>query len=133
MRSTWTPTQIGVLTVLAFLWINPGCSSRPSPSPETDPVSKVLKRYMVVDPAVTTRFFRFPEESETPFDASALVQAGFDVAGLGVGTITEPVVVRDFSPYLYTSPEPDEPLASLDSSLLRFTFKEDALAVWREA
>ncbi len=98
MRSGCTPTPIGALTVLAVLWIYPGCSSPPSPSPQADPVGRILKRYMVVDPAVTTRFFRFPEEPETPFDPSALVEAGFDVAGLGVGTITEPVVVRDFSP-----------------------------------
>ena len=130
MRSGWTPTQIGVLTVLAFLWVNPGCSSRPSPSPEADPVAEILKRYMVVDPAVTTRFFRFPEEPVTPFDPSALVKAGFDVAGLGVGTITEPVVVRDFSPYLYTSPEPGEPLAlsvfSGAEAIKRFLWEIDA-------
>ena len=131
MQSLWTPTRIGALTVLVVLWMYLGCSSRPTSSTQDDPVAEILQRYMVVDPAVTTRFFRFPEESETPFDPSALVEAGFDVAGLGVGTITEPVVVRDFSPYLYTSPEPGKPLAlsvfNGAAAIKRFLWEIDAV------
>jgi membrane dipeptidase len=61
---------------------------------------------MVVDPAVTTRFFRFPEEPETPFDPAALLADGIDVAVLGVGTVTEALLVGDLSNYWYTSPPP---------------------------
>ena len=65
-----------------------------------------------------------------PFDPSALVEAGFDVAGLGVGTTTDPVMVRDFSPYLYTSPEPGKPLAlsvfSGAAAIKRFLWEVDA-------
>ncbi len=133
MQSLWTPTRIGALTVLVVLWMCLGCSSRPTSSTQDDPAAQILQRYMVVDPAVTTRFFRFPEESETPFDPSALVEAGFDAAGLGVGTITEPVVVRDFSPYLYTSPEPGKPLAlsvfSGAAAIKRFLWEIDAVHV----
>ena len=131
MRSAWTPTPLNAVIVLTVLWICPGCSGPPSQSPQADPVVKILKRHIVVDSAVTTRFFRFPEESETPFDPSALVEAGFDVAGLGVGTITEPVVVRDFSPYLYSSPEPGKPLAlsvfSGAAAIKRFLWEVDAV------
>ena len=61
---------------------------------------------MVVDPAVTTRFFRFPKEPETVFDPAALLADGIDVAVLGVGTVTEALLVGDLSDYWYTSPPP---------------------------
>ncbi len=93
---------IGLLVVGLFL----GCSSSAPSEPGLDPVTRILQKYTVVDPAVTTRFFRFPGEPENSFHPEELTKAGIDVAGLGIGSLTEILITGDFGPYLYQSPEP---------------------------
>ena len=95
-------TRIGLLAIGLFL----SCSGSGPAEPGLDPVSRILNRYTVVDPAVTTRFFRFPGETENSFNPDELTKAGLDVAGLGIGSLTEILISGDFGPYLYQSPEP---------------------------
>ena len=64
----------------------------------------ILKEVTVIDSGVTTRFFRFEVEPERAFDPGRLVEAGFDVAGHGVGSLVEVYQVQNFHTYLYTQP-----------------------------
>ena len=124
---------IPVATVLILLQAFAGCSGLPAPTPqeEGDPVTRILRQYTVVDTAVTTRFFRFPEEPKTAFDPAALVEAGMDVAALGIGTITEELIIGDFSPYLYKSPPPGKVMARSvftgPAAVKRFLWEVDAV------
>ena len=119
------------VAVLAGLLLCAACAGPVPEAPEADPVTEILRQNMVVDPAVTTRFFRFPKEAETSFDPAALLAEGIDVAVLGVGTVTEALIVGDFTPYLYTSPEPGHVLARSvftgADAVKRFLWEVDAV------
>ena len=119
------------VTALAGVLLFAACAGPPAEAPETDPVTEILQQNMVVDPAVTTRFFRFPTEPETSFNPAALLAEGIDVAVLGVGTVTEALIVGDFTPYLYTSPEPGHVLARSvftgADAVKRFLWEVDAV------
>jgi membrane dipeptidase len=106
MHTDGSRFSIPFRAALTGLLLCAACSGPAPETPEADPISAILKGHMVVDPAVTTRFFRFPEEPETPFDPAALLADGIDVAVLGVGTVTEALLVGDLSNYWYTSPPP---------------------------
>lgn len=88
-----------------------GCAGSVPSEPAVDPVTRILQKYTVVDSAVTTRFFRFPGEPQAPFHADELMKGGIDVAGLGIGSLTEILITGDFGPYLYQSPEPGNVLS----------------------
>ena len=103
-RRTSTPvkTRTTAFTGLVLL-VLVSCTPQESTAPvEQDPVTRILKEVTVVDPAVTTRFFRFDAEPERPIDPGKLVEAGLDVAGHGVGSLVEVYQVQNFHPYLYT-------------------------------
>ncbi len=100
-------TGIGLLPLSVFL----GCTGSVPSEPEVDPVTRILRQYTVVDAAVTTRFFRFPAEPQAAFRPDELTKEGIDVAGLGIGSLTEILITGDFSPYLYESPEPGNVLS----------------------
>ena len=108
------------------------CTPRDSTDPvEPDPVTRILKEVTVVDPAVTTRFFRYEVEPERPFDPGRLVEAGLDVAGHGVGSLVEVYQVQNFHTYLYTQPPRGETVFrgvfQGAASLRRFLWEIDAL------
>jgi len=118
-------------SILPVLLLCAACAGPATKAPETDPVTEILRQNMVVDPAVTTRFFRFPKEPETAFDPAALLAEGIDVAVLGIGTVTEALIVGDFTPYVYTSPEPGHVLARSvftgADAVKRFLWEVDAV------
>ena len=119
------------VAALAGVLLCAACAGPATEAPETDPVTEILQQNMVVDPAVTTRFFRFPKEPETSFDPAALLAEGIDVAVLGIGTVTEALIVGDFTPYLYSSPEPGHVLARSvftgADAVKRFLWEVDAV------
>ena len=119
------------VAALAGVLLCAACAGSVTEAPETDPVTEILQQNMVVDPAVTTRFFRFPKEPETSFDPAALLTEGIDVAVLGIGTVTEALIVGDFTPYLYSSPEPGHVLARSvftgADAVKRFLWEVDAV------
>ena len=128
-----TPAKTGrtVFIGLALL-VFVSCTPQESTAPvEQDPVTRILKEVTVVDPAVTTRFFRFEVESEQPFDPGKLVEAGLDVAGHGVGSLVEVYQVQNFHPYLYTQPPRGETVFrgvfQGAASVRRFLWELDAL------
>ncbi len=95
-------SRIGLLPMGLIL----GCAGSVPSEPGVDQVTRILQEYTVVDLAVTTRFFRFPAEPPAPFHPGELTKVGIDVAGLGIGSLTEILITGDFGPYLYQSPEP---------------------------
>ena len=96
--STPVKTRTTVFTGLVLLALV-SCTPQDSTAPvEQDPVTRILKEVTVVDPGVTTRFFRFEVEPERPFDPGGLVEAGLDVAGHGVGSLVEATRFRTSTP-----------------------------------
>lgn len=129
--STLVKTKATVFTGLV-LSVLVSCAPQDSTKPvEQDPVTRILKEVTVVDPAVTTRFFRFEAETERPFDPERLVEAGLDVAGHGVGSLVEVYQVQNFHTYLYTQPPRGETVFrgvfQGADSLRRFLWEIDAL------
>ena len=129
--STPAKTRTKVFTGLVLL-VLVSCTPQDTTAPvEQDPVTRILKEVTVVDPAVTTRFFRFEAEPERPFDPGRLVEAGLDVAGHGVGSLVEVYQVQNFHPYLYTQPPRSETVFrgvfQGADSLRRFLWELDAL------
>ena len=129
--STPAKTRATVFTGLVLL-VLVSCTPQESTAPvEQDPVTRILKEVTVVDPAVTTRFFRFEVEPERPFDPGRLVEAGLDVAGHGVGSLVEVYQVQNFHPYLYTQPPRGETVFrgvfQGAASVRRFLWEFDAL------
>ncbi len=131
MSTTVSPFPAPRVAALAGVLLCAACAGPATEAPETDPVTEILQQNMVVDAAVTTRFFRFPKEPETSFDPAALLAEGIDVAVLGVGTVTEALIVGDFTPYLYSSPEPGHVLARSvftgADAVKRFLWEVDAV------
>jgi membrane dipeptidase len=131
MKSESTTFTRSLRSTLAALLLCTACAGPASDAPDKDPVTAILQDTLVIDPAVTTRFFRFPHESEIRFDPAPLLAEGFDAAILGIGTITEALVVGDFTPYLYTSPEPGHVLARSvftgGDAVKRFLWEVDAV------
>ena len=118
-------------TAFSIVLLCAACAGPAPEAPDADPAAAILQRHMVVDPAVTTRFFRFPEEPKTSFDPSALLAEGIDVAVLGVGTVTEALLVGDLSDYWYTSPPPGYVIAKSvftgADAVKRFLWEIDAV------
>ena len=131
MSTGFNPFPAPRVAALAGVLLCAACAGPATEAPETDPVTEILQQNMVVDPAVTTRFFRFPTEPETSFDPAALLAEGIDVAVLGIGTVTEALIVGDFTPYLYSSPEPGHVLARSvftgADAVKRFLWEMDAV------
>ena len=131
MQHESAPISYSLRSTLAGLLLCAACAGPAPEAPETDPVTGILQQNIVVDPAVTTRFFRFPKEPETSFDPAALLAEGIDVAVLGIGTVTEALIVGDFTPYVYTSPEPGHVLARSvftgADAVKRFLWEVDAV------
>ena len=87
-------SRIGLLPMGLIL----GCAGSVPSEPGVDQVTRILQEYTVVDLAVTTRFFRFPAEPPAPFHPGELTKVGIDVAGLGIGSLTEILITGDFRP-----------------------------------
>ncbi len=77
--------------------------------PPDDPVSRLLEEAIVIDTAVTTRFFRFEGEGEKPFAPETLFESGFNAVVLGAGTLSEEVDIDDVTKPLFEGPQPGKP------------------------
>ena len=88
--------------VLAAACHMTACGGR-SPAP-----AGLLQEELLVDTAVTTRFYRFDDEPKKEFDPVRLVRAGLGRRSWGPA-VTEEMVVREVGPFNTRSPEPGQP------------------------
>ena len=89
--------------VLAAAFFVTACGGSPRNS------AGLLQEELLVDTAVTTRFYRFDDEPKKEFDPARLVRSGLGAAILGAGSLTEEMVVREVGPFNTRSPEPGQP------------------------